>query len=191
RRATLTTAPASPRRSPPSAAPTETAASDGGVRGLDTAATPRHGRSAAHADGGALRVQARRRARARGDARVPGADVRELGVERLPDGAAEIDGAIENDVRDRESVADDEALLGEEPIEPGEIVAYGRLQALGGLRHDTHPRLEELEPLREAEAVVEVLGDLELDAPLPHARLRALLRGGADERRPRVLLLEV
>ena len=96
-----------------------------------------------------------------------------------------------NDVRDRESVADDEALLGEEPIEPGEIVAYGRLQALGGLRHDTHPRLEELEPLREAEAVVEVLGDLELDAPLPHARLGALLGAGADERRPRVLLLEV
>src|SRR6266403_617619 len=193
RRATPTTAPASPRRSPPSAAPAETAASRRrcAVRGRDTVATPRHGRSAAHADGGALRVQARRRARARGDARVPGADVRELGVERLPDGGAKIDGAIENDVRDGESVVDDEAVLGEEPIEPGDIVAYGRLQALGGLRHDTHPRLEELEPLREAEAVVEVFGDLELDAPLPHARLGALLGAGADERRPRVLLLEV
>ena len=44
-----------------------------------------------------------------------------------------------------------------------------------------HAVLEQREAFGEAEAVVEVLGDALLDAPLPHARLGALLRVGADQ----------
>ena len=113
------------------------------------------------------------------------------GVERLSDGRAEVERAVEDDVGDREAVADDERAARDQPVEPGELVARRRLQAVGGLGQHAHARPEELDALGVAEAVVEVLGDVELDAARPHARLGPLLGRRADERRLRVLLLEV
>src|SRR5262249_41962276 len=110
---------------------------------------------------------------------------------RLADRSPEIERTVEDDVDDREPVPGDEGLAGEEPIEPRELVAHDGLEAIRGLGQDTHAILEHREALGVAEAVVEMLGDTELDPALPHAGFRPVLGRGAEERRRRVLLLEV
>ncbi len=112
-------------------------------------------------------------------------------IERLLDAAAEIERAIQNDVGDGEAIARDVLLALEQLVEPLELVLHDRLHPGRRLGQDAHPILEELRALRVAERVVEMLGDLQLDAALPLARLGAFFGGRADQRGRRMLLFEI
>src|SRR6185437_4705132 len=78
-----------------------------------------------------------------------------------------------------------------QPVEPFELLLRDLLQIGGGLRDDVDAVLEELEPVRIAEACNERLYDVEIDAAHPHARLGALLRRLADQRAARGFLVEI
>src|SRR6185436_842121 len=97
-------------------------------------------------------MEAARRTRTVLDPREPRADVRETGIARLADAAAEVERAVQDDVGDREAVARDPALAGEELVEPGELVAGDRLQTIGGLGQHAHALAEQLDALGVAEA---------------------------------------
>src|SRR5262249_52091330 len=136
-------------------------------------------------------VQAGGCARASGDPFEPAVDVPEAAVDRLAHTTAEICGAVEDDVGDREAGTDDPGLPSEQSVQPGEGVANRRLQTLRCLGQDAQAWTEELDPFGEAKAVVEMLRDPELDASLPAAGFRPLLRRRPHEGRHRVLLFQV
>src|SRR5208337_4107384 len=136
-------------------------------------------------------MQARLGAGPRPDALEPGVHILHRRIEWLIDAAAEVERAIQNDVGDGEPIARDVILALEQLVEPLELVLHDRLQTGGRLGQNAHPILEHLQSLGIAEAVVEMLGDQQLDAALPLAGLGAFLGGGADERGRRMFLFEV
>src|SRR5579883_2859163 len=95
---------------------------------------------------------------------MPGHDVLELGIDRLPHAGEEIDEGEEQDIRERQPIAADERLAIHETVEPFEFFLRGLLQVVRGLRNAMDAVLEHLEPFGVAEAVRHRLQDAEIDA---------------------------
>src|SRR5215472_14550630 len=93
----------------------------------------------------------------------PRIHVLQRGIDFLSYACAEIERAIQDDISGGEAIARDKFLAFEQVVEPLEIVLDGRLHSGRALGNQAHPALEELGAFREAKAVVEKLGDLELD----------------------------
>ena len=113
------------------------------------------------------------------------------GSSLLSDAIRKVERAIEDYVSDRKAVRDDMVAAGDQSVEPLETRLRNPFQARCRVGLARHAILEERKPFGEAEPVVQILRDILLDAPLPLARLGAILRCCANQRRVGVFLLKV
>jgi len=109
----------------------------------------------------------------------------------LSHAGAKIERREKNNIRDGEAIARDVVLALELTVQPLQVVLHRSLHSRRALRNEAHAAIEKLLAFREAKAVVQKLGDFQLDAALPHACLRALFGIAADEGRIGMLLFEV
>src|SRR6266851_4086397 len=156
---------------------------------------PRTGRelsfSAAHLQLFGSGMEARARTRPGCDALEPRLEVFGRGGDRLAHARREIDAAIKNDVSDCETLRHDPVALRHQPVEPFHPPLTERFECGSRLGKNRHAVFEQFEALRVAEAVIDILCDVQLDAALPLVSFGALLGRRSDERRPGMLLFEI